>query len=143
MTRITPQDAHKEMLRMCSDYPEEWQDLTDEQKVLFVEIARNLNRIVDGERIERLPTRRVLIRQHQQDLDKLANKPVRMGSWAERFMEQSIDHNMMQYHKAALSYLESGGDIERTIDALTSEELEEKMRAEGYFVCYQEDEEGE
>ena len=141
MTRITPQDAHKEMLRMCPDYPEEWSELNDEQKALFIEIARNLNRVVDGESVKRTPTRRILIRQHQQDLDKLANKPVPMLPWAERFMEQSIDQNMMQYHKAALSYLENGGDIERTIDALSSEELVDKMQSEGYFVCYCDEEE--
>ena len=135
ITRITPQDAHKEMLRMCPDYPEEWPELDDEQKALFVEIARNLNKIVDGESVKKLPTRRYLIRQHQKDLDELANKPTPMRSWTERFMEDSIDQNMIQYHKAALNYLENGGDIEATIDALSAEELEDKMRSEGYFIC--------
>ena len=139
MARITPQDAHKEMLRMCTDYPEEWSELNDEQKLLFIEIARNLNRIADGESIKRPPSRRVLIRQHQRDIDELQNKPTRVGSFAERFMESSINNNMIQYHKAAIKYLEDGGDIEKTIDALSSEELEDMMRAKGYFICYCED----
>lgn len=29
MPRITPQDAHQEMLRLCSDFPEEWTELSD------------------------------------------------------------------------------------------------------------------
>lgn len=141
MPRITPQDAHQEMLRLCSDYPEEWSELSDEQRALFVEIARNLNRITDGESTRRPPSRRILIKQHQRDIEALTNKPTRMGSFAERFVETSINNNMIQYHKAAIKYLESGGDIEQTIDALSAEELEEMMRAQGYFVCYRDDDE--
>jgi len=138
MPRISPQDLHKEMLS-ASDYPEDWEDLDDEQQALFVRMARNLNRIADGESVRRLPTRKSLIRQHQRDIDELVNKPLRMGSWVDRFLEQSVDQNMIQYHKVALNYLESGGDIEATIDALSSEELEDMMRAQGVFVCCRDD----
>jgi hypothetical protein len=140
MPRITPQDVHKEILLTNDDYPEEWEDLSDEQRAVFVTMSRNLNRIADGESVWRVPTRLTLIRQHQRSIDELTDKPVSLGSWIDRFMEQSVDQNMMQYHKAALNYLESGGDIEKTIDALSAEELEEKMRAEGYFICYREEE---
>lgn len=139
MTRITPQDLHKEMLLTNDEYPEEWDELDDEQKALFGMMARNLNRIVDGENVWRPPTRKALIRQHQRAIDELKDKPVSLGSWIDRFLEQSLDQNMIQYHKVALNYLENGGDIEKTIDALSSEELEDMMRAKGYFVCCRED----
>lgn len=139
MPRITPQDLHKEMFSAGQDYPEEWTDLNDEQRAVFVRMSRNLNRIADGESVWRPPTRRSLIRQHERDIDELIDKPARMGSWIDRFMEQSLDQGMMQYHKVALNYLESGGDIEKTIDALSSEELEDMMRAKGYFICYREE----
>ncbi len=127
------------MLSAGHDYTEEWEDLTEEQRAVFVKMSRNLNRIADDESVRRVPTRKSLIRQHQRDIDELTDKPSRMGSWIDRFLEQSLDQGMAQYHKVALNYLESGGDIEATIDALSAEELEEKMRAEGYFVCSCED----
>lgn len=139
MPRITPQDLHKEMLLTNHEYPEEWEDLDDEQRALFVRMSRNLNRIADGENVWRVPTRRTLITQHQRAIDELTDKPVSLGSFADRFMEQSLNQGMVQYHKAALKYLESGGNIEATIDALSAEELEEKMRSEGYFVCFSDD----
>lgn len=139
MPRISPQDLHKEMLLTNHEYPEEWDELDDEQRALFVKMSRNLNRIADGENVWRVPTRRALIRQHQRAIDELQDKPVSLASFAERFMEQSLNQGMMQYHKVALNYLESGGDIEDTIDALSTEELEDMMRAKGYFVCYSDD----
>jgi hypothetical protein len=143
MPRITPQDLHKEMLLTNHDYPEDWDELNDEQRAVFIKMSRNLNRIADGESVWKPPTRRTLIAQHQRAIDELTDKPSRMGSWIDRFMEQSLDQNMMQYHKVALNYLESGGKIEDTIDALPAEELEEMMRAEGYFVCHSRYEEEE
>lgn len=139
MTRITPQDLHKEILLTNNGYPEEWEDLDDEQRAMFAMMARNLNRIVDGDNVWRVPTRRTLIAQHQRAIDELTNKPVSIGSFADRFMEQSLDQGMMQYHKSAFNYLENDGKIEDTIDALSSEELEDMMRAKGYFICYCED----
>lgn len=139
MPRITPQDMHKEMLSAGQYYPENWDELDDEQRAVFTRMSRNLNRIADGESVWRPPTRRTLIRQHQRELDALTDKPTLMGSWIDRFLEESVDQNMIQYHKGALKYLESGGDIEATIDALSSEEMEEKMRAKGYFICYRDD----
>lgn len=143
MNKLTPQDIHQESLLIDSTLPDDWRDLSEEQRTLFQEMATRLNNAVQGEKVKRRPSRRSLIAEHQRELEALQHEPTRLGDWSERFMAKALNSDMQRYHQVALEYLQGGGDIAQTIDALDGDELLEMMRSQGFHVCFNEDIEGE
>jgi len=137
--KLTPQDIHQEVLLVDPDLPDDWAQLSEQQQMLFREMATRLNSLIAGDTVKRLPSRRTLITEHQRDLEDLQNAPVRLGDFTERFFAKTHNTEMQRYHTFALKYLQDGGDIAQTIDAMDGDELLEMMQQQGIHVCLSED----
>jgi hypothetical protein len=139
MEKLTAQDIHQEAMHIAPELPDDWRDLSEEQKALFQEMAQRLSHVAQGEQVKRRPSRRSLITQHRKELEALQNSPIRLSDWSTRFLDKAMNAGMQQYHQVALSYLENGGDVTQTVDALDDDEVLELFQEQGFHVCFNED----